>query len=46
MNENKKIYEGCEKLEDGRYRIRESAMVKPIKSVEPITEKIMVEGKE
>ena len=44
--ENKKIYEGCEKLADGRYRIREKMTVMPIKSKEPITEKIMVEGKE
>ena len=46
MSENKKIYEGCEKLADGRYRIREKMTVMPIKSKEPITEKIMVEGKE
>ena len=47
MNEeNKKIYEGCEKLEDGRYRIREKMTTVPIKCKEPITEKIMVEGKE
>ena len=44
MNENK--YNGCEKLLDGRYRIREKMTVIPIKSKEPITEKIMVEGKE
>ena len=44
--ENKKIYEGCEKLADGRYRIREKMVVMPIKSKEPITEKIIVEGKE
>ena len=44
--ENKKIYEGCEKLADGRNRIREKMTVMPIKSKEPITEKIMVEGKE
>lgn len=46
MNENKKFLEGCEKLADGRYRIREKMTVMPIKSKEPITEKIMVEGKE
>lgn len=46
MNEEKNIYEGCEKLADGRYRIREKMTVMPIKSKEPITEKIMVEGKE
>ena len=47
MNEeNKKIYEGCEKLGDGRWRIREKMTTVPIKCKEPITEKIMVEGKE
>ena len=46
MSEKKNIYEGCEKLADGRYRIREKMTVMPIKSKEPITEKIMVEGKE
>ena len=46
MSENKKFLEGCEKLADGRYRIREKMTVMPIKSKEPITEKIMVEGKE
>ena len=46
MSEKKNIYEGCEKLVDGRYRIREKMTVMPIKSKEPITEKIMVEGKE
>lgn len=46
MSENKKFLEGCEKLADGRYRIREKMTVLPIKSNEPITEKIMVEGKE
>ena len=46
MSEKKNIYEGCEKLADGRYRIREKMTVMPIKSLEPITEKIMVEGKE
>ena len=46
MSENKKIYEGCEKLADGRYRIREKMTITPIKCKEPITEKIMVEGKE
>ena len=44
--ENKKMYEGCEKLADGRYRIREKMTVVPIKCKEPITEKIIVEGKE
>lgn len=38
--------EGCEKLADGRYRIHEKMTVTPIKCKEPITEKIMVEGKE
>lgn len=46
MSENKKFLEGCEKLADGRYRIREKMTVIPIKSKEPITEKIIVEGKE
>lgn len=46
MSENKKFLEGCEKLPDGRYRIVEHMTVVPIKSNEPITEKIMVEGKE
>lgn len=46
MNEKKNIYEGCEKLADGRYRIREKMTVMPIKSLEPITEKITVEGEE
>lgn len=46
MNEKKNIYEGCEKLADGRYRIHEKMTVTPIKCKEPITEKIMVEGKE
>ena len=47
MNEeNKKIYEGCEKLEDGRWRIREKMTTVPIKCKEPITEKIVIEGKE
>ena len=46
MIENKKFLEGCEKLSDGRYRIREKTTVKPIKCKEPITEKIIVEGKE
>ena len=44
--ENKKTYEGCEKLADGRYRIHEKMTTTPIKSKEPITEKIIVEGKE
>ena len=44
--ENKKIYEGCEKLEDGRWRIREKMTTVPIKCKEPITEKIVIEGKE
>ena len=35
----------CEKL-DGRYRIKEKMVISPIKSEEPITEKVMVEGKE
>lgn len=46
MSENKKFLEGCEKLVDGRYRIHEKMTVTPIKCKEPITEKIMVEGKE
>ena len=46
MSENKKFLEGCEKLADGRYRIHEKMTVTPIKCKEPITEKIMVEGKE
>lgn len=46
MNEKKNIYEGCEKLADGRYRIHEKMTVTPIKCKEPITEKIIVEGKE
>ena len=46
MGENKKFLEGCEKLADGRYRIHEKMTVTPIKGKEPITEKIMIEGKE
>ena len=46
MSENKRFLEGCEKLPDGRYRIVEHMTVVPIKSNEPIAEKIMVEGKE
>ena len=46
MNENKRFLEGCEKLADGRYRIHEKMTITPIKCKEPITEKIMVEGKE
>ena len=46
MSENKRFLEGCEKLADGRYRIREKMTVIPIKCKEPITEKIIVEGKE
>ena len=46
MSENKKFLEGCEKLADGRYRIHEKMTVTPIKCKEPITEKIMIEGKE
>ena len=46
MSENKRFLEGCEKLPDGRYRIVEHMTVIPIKSEEPITEKIIVEGKE
>lgn len=49
MNENKRHLEGCEKLPDGRYRIREKMMVLPIKCNEPLNEKkdkIIVEGKE
>lgn len=46
MSENKRFLEGCEKLADGRYRIHEKMTVTPIKCKEPITEKIMVEGKE
>lgn len=46
MSENKKFLEGCEKLPDGRYRIHEKMTVTPIKCKEPITEKIIVEGKE
>jgi hypothetical protein len=43
---NDKFLEGCEKLSDGRYRIREKITVLPIKCKEPINEKIIVEGKE
>ena len=46
MSEDKRFLEGCEKLADGRYRIREKMVINPIKCKEPITEKIMVEGKE
>jgi hypothetical protein len=46
MSENKRFLEGCEKLDDGRYRIHEKTTVTPIKCKEPITEKIIVEGKE
>ena len=46
MSENKRFLEGCEKLPDGRYRIHEKMTVTPIKCKEPITEKIIVEGKE
>lgn len=46
MSENKRFLEGCEKLTDGRYRIHEKMTVTPIKCKEPITEKIIVEGKE
>lgn len=46
MSENKRFLEGCEKLANGRYRIREKMTVTPIKCKEPITEKIIVEGKE
>lgn len=46
MNENKKFLEGCEKLQDGRYRIRENIQVIPIKFKGIVNEKIMVEGKE
>ena len=49
MSENKRHLEGCEKLPDGRYRIREKMMVLPIKCNEPLNEKkdkIIVEGKE
>lgn len=46
MSENKRFLEGCEKLADGRYRIHEKMTVTPIKCKEPITEKIIVEGKE
>lgn len=49
MNGNKRNLEGCEKLPDGRYRIREKMMVLPIKYNEPLNEKkdkIIVEGKE
>lgn len=43
---NEKIYEGCEKLGDGRYRIREKIQVTPIKFNGTVNERIMVEGKE
>lgn len=45
MNENKKIYEGCEKLADGRYRIHEKMNAIPLKQ-EIKEEKIIIEGKE
>lgn len=45
MSETKKIYEGCEKLEDGRYRIREKMNAIPLKQ-EIKEEKIIIEGKE
>ena len=46
MSENKRFLEGCEKLEDGRYRIREKFYAKVIPSKEKLTEKVIVEGKE
>ena len=45
MSENKKFLEGCEKLADGRYRIRESMNAIPIKQ-EMKEEKVIIEGKE
>ena len=45
MSENKKFLEGCEKLPDGRYRIRESMNAIPIKQ-EMKEEKVIIEGKE
>lgn len=45
MSENKRFLEGCEKLLDGRYRIRESMTVTPIKQ-EKKEEKVIIEGKE
>ena len=41
----KKFLEGCEKLADGRYRIRESFAAKPLES-KVKTEKVLIEGKE
>ena len=41
----KKFLEGCEKLADGRYRIRETFEAKPISS-KINTEKVLIEGKE
>ena len=46
MSENKRFLEGCEKLADGRYRIREKFYAKVIPSKEKFTEKVIVEGKE
>ena len=46
MSENKRFLEGCEKLPDGRYRIREKFYAKVIPSKEKLTEKVIVEGKE
>lgn len=46
MCENKKFLEGCERLDDGRLRIREKIQIAPIKSKDSVTEKIILEGKE
>lgn len=46
MSENNKFLEGCEKLADGRYRIREKIYAKVIPSNKKITDKIILEGKE
>lgn len=45
MSENKRHLEGCEKLLDGRYRIREKMNAIPLKQ-EIKEEKIIIEGKE
>lgn len=41
----KKFLEGCEKIDDKRYRIRETFIAKPIES-KIKTEKVLIEGKE
>ena len=46
MSENNKFLEGCEKLADGRYRIREKIYAKVIPSNKKFTDKIILEGKE